>query len=36
MRKMLSQVFAPDMVDYIMQIIIKNESHEKFLELTKE
>ena len=36
MRKMLSQVFAPDMVDYIMQIIMKNESHEKFLELTKE
>ena len=36
MRKILSQVFAPDMVDYIMEIIVKNEAHEKFLELTKD
>ena len=36
MRKILSQVFTPDMVDYLMEIIVKNEAHEKFLELTKD
>lgn len=36
MRKILSQVFAPDMVDYIVELIVKNEAHEKFLELTKD
>jgi hypothetical protein len=36
MRKILSQVFAPDMVDYLIEIIVKNEAHEKFLELAKD
>ena len=36
LRKILSQVLAPDLVNHIMKLIVKDEAHEKFLELTKD
>ena len=36
MRRVLSQVLTPDMVDYIMELITWDGAHEKFLELTKD
>ena len=36
LRRVLSQVLAPDLVDHIIELIVKDEAHEKFLELTKE
>lgn len=36
LRKILSQVLAPDLVNHIIELIVKDEAHEKFLELTKD
>ena len=36
LRKILSQVLAPDLVNHIVELIVKDEAHEKFLELTKD
>ena len=36
LRKILSQVLAPDLVTHIIELITKDAAHEKFLELTRE
>ena len=36
LRKILSQVLTPDLVDYIIELIVRDGAHEKFLELTKD
>ena len=36
LRKILSQVCTPDLVNHIIELIVKDEAHEKFLELTKD
>ena len=36
MRQTLSQVFNLDMVNHIMELIVKDEAHEKLLRLTTE
>ena len=35
LRKSLSQTLPADIVDYIMQLIVRDQAHQKFLELTK-
>lgn len=36
LRKLLSQVIPSDLIDYIMELIVKDQTHQKFLELTKD
>lgn len=36
MRKILSQVLTPDLVDYVMQLIVRDGAHQKFLDLVRE
>lgn len=36
LRRVLSQVLAPDLVDHIIELVVRDEAHEKFLELTKD
>ena len=36
MRKILSQVLTPDLVDYVVHLIVLDGAHQKFLDLTKE
>ena len=35
-RKLLAQVLTPDLVDYIVELIVREEAHQKYLELTKD
>ena len=36
LRQALSQVMPKEAVDYIMELIVKDGAHRKYLELTKE
>lgn len=36
LRKSLSQILPADIVEYIMQLIVRDQAHQKFLELTKD
>ena len=36
LRQALSQVMPKEAVDYIMELIVKDSAHRKYLELTKE
>ena len=35
LRQSLSQMLPKDLIDYIMELIVKDLSHQKYLELTK-
>ena len=36
LRQSLSQILPKDLVDYIMELIVKDLSHQKFIELSKD
>ena len=36
MRKVLEQVLPKEAIDYILELVAKDEAHRKFLKLTKE
>lgn len=36
LRQVLSQILQKEAVDYIMELIVKDSAHRKFLELTKD
>ena len=36
LRKSLLQLFPKDLVDYIIELIVKDQAHQKLLELTKD
>ena len=36
LRQSLSQILPKDLVDYIMEVIVKDLSHQKLLEILKE
>lgn len=36
LRQSLNQIFPKDLVNYIMEVITKDLSHQKYLELTKD
>ena len=36
LRKSLSQIFPADIVDYILELIVRDQAHQKFLDLTKD
>lgn len=35
LRKSLSQILPADLIDYIIELIVRDQAHQKFLELTK-